>query len=81
MKESLRLVKDISREHVISYSTYYDWKAKCGVIQVSEVQRTKELQDENVHLKRIMANLILEIDAVKNVLEKKDGSLTLNGRQ
>ena len=81
MQESGRSVKDICREHGISDATFYNWKAKYGGMEVSEVQRMKELQDENARLKRIVANLTLEIDAVKNVLEKKYGGLMINGRR
>jgi len=40
----------------------------------------KELEDENARLKRIVANLTLENDAVRNVLEKKYGGLTTNDK-
>jgi putative transposase len=74
-------VKDISREHGISDATFYNWKAKYGGMQVSDVKRMKDLEDENGRLKRIVANLTLENDAIKTVLEKKYGGLTTNGRQ
>jgi putative transposase len=50
-------------------------------MEANEVKRMKELEEENNRLKRIVANLTLEIDAVKNVLEKKYGGLTTNGKQ
>jgi putative transposase len=65
----------------ISDATFYNWKAKYGGMEVSDVVRMKDLQDENVRLKRIVANLTLEIDAVKTVLEKKYGGLTINERR
>ena len=73
-------VKDICREHGISDATFYNWKAKYGGMDVSELKRVKDLEDENLRLKRIVANLTLENDAIKNVLEKKYGGLTKNGR-
>jgi putative transposase len=73
-------VKDISREQGISDATFYNWKAKYGGMQVSDVKRMKDLEDENGRLKRIVANLTLENDAIKTVLEKKYGGLTTNGR-
>lgn len=81
MQESGKSVKDICREHGISDATFYNWKAKYGGMEVSDVKRMKDLQDENARLKRIVANLTLEIDAVKNVLEKKYGGLTTNERR
>ena len=74
-------VKDISREHGISDATFYNWKAKYGGMQVSDVKRMKDVEDENSRLKRIVANLTLENDAIKTVLEKKYGGLTTNGRR
>jgi putative transposase len=74
-------VKDISREHGISDATFYNWKAKYGGMQVSDVKRMKDIEEENSRLKRIVANLTLENDAIKTVLEKKYGGLTTNGKQ
>jgi putative transposase len=73
-------VKDISREHGISDATFYNWKAKYGGMQVSDVKRMKDIEEENGRLKRIVANLTLENDAIKTVLEKKYGGLTINGK-
>jgi putative transposase len=74
-------VKDLAREHGISEATFYNWKAKYGGMEANEVKRMKELEEENSRLKRIVANLTLENDAIKNVLEKKFGGLTTNGKQ
>ena len=79
-QEAGKTVKDISREQGISDATFYNWKAKYGGMQVSDVKRMKDLEDENSRLKRIVANQTLEIDAIKTVLEKKYGGLTTNGR-
>lgn len=73
-------VKDISRENGISDATFYNWKAKYGGMQISDVKRMKDLEEENSRLKRIVANQTLEIDAIKTVLEKKFGGLTTNGK-
>jgi putative transposase len=73
-------VKEISRENGISDATFYNWKAKYGGMQISDVKRMKDLEEENGRLKRIVANQTLEIDAIKTVLEKKYGGLTTNGR-
>jgi putative transposase len=74
-------IKDLSREHGVSEATIYNWKAKYVGMEANEVKRMKELEEVNSPLKRIVANLTLEIDAVKNVLEKKYGGLTTNGKQ
>jgi putative transposase len=74
-------VKDLAREHGISEATFYNWKAKYGGMEANEVKRMKDLEEENNRLKRIVANLTLENDAIKHVLEKKFGGLTTNGKQ
>jgi putative transposase len=79
-QEAGKSVKDISREHGISDAKFYNWKAKYGGMQVSDVKKMKDLEDENNRLKRIVANLTLENDAIKTVLEKKYGGLMINGR-
>jgi putative transposase len=78
-QEAGKSVKDISRENGISDATFYNWKAKYGGMQVSDVKRMKDLEEENNRLKRLVANLTLENDAIKTVLEKKYGGLTTNG--
>lgn len=80
-QEAGRSIKDLAREHGISDATIYNWKAKYGGMEANEVKRMKDLEEENNKLKRIVANLTLEIDAVKHVLEKKYGGLSTNGKQ
>ena len=80
-QETGRTVKEICREIGISDATFYNWKAKYGGMEVSDVVRMKDLQDENTRLKRIVANLTLQIDAVKTVLEKKYGGLTIQEKR
>jgi putative transposase len=74
-------VRDLAREQGVSEATIYNWKAKYGGMEANEVKRMKDLEEENGRLKRIVANLTLENDAIRNVLEKKYGGLTTNGKQ
>jgi len=80
-QEAGKSVKDISREHGISDATFYNWKAKYGGMEISDVRRMKDLEEENSRLKRIVANLTLENDAIKHVIEKKFGGLPTNGKR
>lgn len=64
-------VKDICRKHGISDATYYNWKSKYGGLDASELKRMKELEAENAKLKRMYADLALEVRALKDVLSKK----------
>lgn len=58
------------RELRISAATWYIWKRKYGGLEVNEAKRLKELELENNKLKRMVANLMLENEAVKEVLKK-----------
>jgi putative transposase len=62
---------DLCREHGISDATLYNWKAKYGGLEVSDVVRLKSLEDENRRLKQIVADQTLDIQALKGVLSKK----------
>ncbi len=64
-------VKDLCREHGISDATYYNWKAKYGGLEASDLKRLKETESELAKLKRMYADLALENRALKDVLEKK----------
>ena len=64
-------VDDVCRQHSMSAATYYKWKSKYGGMDASELKRVKELEAENAKLKRMYANLALENDAIKELLEKK----------
>ena len=69
--ESGKLVKDVCREYSISDATYYNWKAKYGGMEASDIKRLKELEEENRRLKQMYANLSLEHTILKDIIEKK----------
>ncbi len=62
---------DLCRKHGISDATYYNWKAKYGGMTVSDAKKLKVLEDENRRLKHIVADLTLDNQALKAVVEKK----------
>lgn len=64
-------VKDLCREHGISDATYYNWKAKYGGLEASDLKRLKEVERDLSKLKRMYADLALENRALKDLLEKK----------
>ena len=64
-------VKDICRELGISDATFYNWKAKYGGMEASDVKRMKELEAENAQLKSMYAEASMDIGALKNLIEKK----------
>ncbi len=70
-QDSGQTVAQISREHGVSEATFYNWKAKYGGMQVSEVKRLKDLEDENRRLKKMYAELSLQHEITKEALQKK----------
>lgn len=70
-QESGIAVKDITRELGISDATFYNWKAKYGGMEASDVSRMRELEKENAELKKMFAEMSLENRAMKSFIEKK----------
>lgn len=64
-------VAEVCRKHGISQPTYYTWKSKYGGMGVSELKRVKELEAEHFKLKRMYADLAMENDALRELIEKK----------
>ena len=78
--EIIKAVKDleggisseiICREHGISRGTLYHWRGKYGGMEVSQIKRLRELEEENSKLKRMYANLALDNEVLRDVIEKK----------
>jgi putative transposase len=69
--EGGRAVKEICREYGISETTYYNWKAKYGGMEASDIKRLKELEGENRRLKQLYAEVSLENRALKDAIAKK----------
>lgn len=63
--------KDVCRELGISEATFYNWKAKYGGMEVSDVKKMKDMEAELSQYKKIVAELTFENRAMKNLIEKK----------
>jgi len=74
-----RDVKDICRDHGISRATFYNWKKRYGGMEASQLKRLKELEDENKRLKRMYADLSLDHELLKDVLEKSSKAFGAQG--
>ena len=61
---------DLCRQHGITETTFYRWKAKFGGMTISEARRLKSLEDENRKLKQIVADQALDIRALKEINSK-----------
>ena len=68
--ESGLKIGEVARKHGISDKSLYYWRRKFGGMEVPEAKRLKALEDENRKLKRIVADQVLEITAIKDVLSK-----------
>jgi putative transposase len=78
--EAGRKAEDMVREAGVSKHTIYAWKAKYGGMDVSEAQEVKQLQEENGRLKKLVADLSLDKDALQSVIQKKtDGARSYEG--
>lgn len=64
-------IDDICRQHRIGNSTLYKWKSKYAGMEVSEAKRLRELESENIKLKRLLADAMLDNIALKDVISKK----------
>ena len=64
-------VAEVARKHGISAATFYQWRSKYGGMSVSDMQRLRELEQENTRLKRMYADLSLDHAVLKEALTKK----------
>jgi len=69
--EKGRKAEDLCRELGISTVTFYKWRQKYAGLEVAELKKMKELEEENSKLKRMYANLSLVHEALKDAVAKK----------
>lgn len=69
--EAGRKAEDICRELGVSNVSFYKWKQRYGGLEVQDLKRLKELEEENSRLKKMFANLSLVHEALKDAIEKK----------
>jgi putative transposase len=63
--------EEITRQYGVSRAALYKWRQRYGGMEASELKRIKELEEENARLKKMYANLALELDTAKYLIEKK----------
>ena len=66
-----KTIEQVCRDHNIAVPTFYGWRRKFGAMEEPDVKRLRELEKENARLKRLLAERDLELDVVKEVLQKK----------
>lgn len=69
--EGGRSAQELSRVHGISDKTIYNWRKKFKGLKVEDIRKVKFLEDENARLKRMIANMAIDIDALKEINAKK----------
>ena len=69
--EQGKSAEEIHREYGVSKATFYKWRERYGGMEASELNRIKELEEENARLKRMYANLAMELDTANYIIEKK----------
>ena len=63
-------VDELCRKHGISSATFYAWRKKFGGMEASDAKKLRELEAENTRLKRIVADQMLDMSAMKELLQK-----------
>ena len=61
---------DLCRKHGISEATFYAWRSKYGGMEVSEAKRLKGLEEENTRLKKLLAESMLDVATLREMLAK-----------
>lgn len=62
--------EEVCRRHGVSSATFYKWKAKFGGMDVSDARRLKTLETENARLKKLLADSMLDVSILKDLLGK-----------
>ena len=62
---------DICRKHGISQATFFKWKSKYSGLEVNDLKRMRELEEENSRLKKMYADLSMDNYVLKDLITKK----------
>lgn len=65
------VARDVCRREGVTETTFYRWRQKYGGLEVNEAKRLRELEQENGRLKRIVADLVLDNQILRDVNSKK----------
>ena len=66
-----KTVAEVCRQHNVSENSFYRWRTRFGGMNTSEAARVRELEKENARLKRLLAERDLEVDIIREILQKK----------
>jgi len=62
---------ELCKEHGVSPATVYRWKSKFGGLSTSEAQRLRQMEDENLRLKQLVADLSLDREALRAEVRRR----------
>ena len=62
---------EVCRKMGISEATFYNWKKKFAGLGVTELRRLRQLEDENLRLKKLVSDLSLDKEMLQEVLKQK----------
>lgn len=62
--------KELCRKHGVSDATFYKWRAKYGGMDVSDAKKLKALEAENAKLKKLLAEQMMDVSTLKEMLGK-----------
>lgn len=66
-----KAVPEVAKKHGVSAQTRYAWRKHFGTLEPADVKRLRQLEHENGRLKKLVADLTLDIDVLKEVSRKK----------
>jgi putative transposase len=72
-------IREICRELGVTETTFYNWKAKYGGLEISDVKKMKSLEEENARLKKMYADLAMDNQILKDLFTKKGWALPQKG--
>jgi putative transposase len=64
-------VAEVAKKHGVSGETIYTWRRKFGGMNADDAKRLKALEQENAKLKKMLADRMLDIEALKDINSKK----------
>lgn len=60
--------RELCRKHGVSEPTFYKWRLKYGGMEVSDAKRLKALEEENARLKKLLAESMMDVSTLREML-------------
>lgn len=70
-EKGTKTIQALCREHNVSENTFYRWRSRFGGATPADIGHNREMEKENLRLKRLLAERDLEVDILKELLAKK----------